>query len=398
MGGRGSTLSRALRVLPPSPPIRQGTPSMKQEPSHPPRPDAADGGIFSQVPLFVGGVGGCHTYRIPSLVVSNRGTLLAFCEGRRNGLSDTGSIDLLLRRSFDNGQTWKPARKIVDGGGNTAGNPAPVVERASDAVWLIFCRNAAEATEEMIMDGRAQRTVWATRSLDDGETWAPPREITDEVGRPSWTWYATGPGHGIQLRSGRLVIPCNHVPQVATQPYESGHAHVIVSDTGGANWRIGGIAQPGTSESTVVQATGGALYLNCRNYAGTHRRAYAWSRDDGDTFSEFGSDATLVEPVCQASLLRLGDAVPGREDWILFANPASTTRHTMTVRVSRDECRTWNCGRLLNAGRSGYSDLCVARDGSICCLYERGENSTYETITLACFSTDWLLAGDSAGG
>jgi sialidase-1 len=347
--------------------------------------------VLEQAPLFVGGDGGYRTYRIPALAVSSDGTLLAFCEGRRDGLADHGRIDLLLRRSFDHGKTWEPARVVVDGAGHTAGNPAPVVERASGAIALAFCRNAVDAKEEFITAGQAARTVWVTRSADDGATWETPREITADVKRPGWTWYATGPGHGIQLRGGRLLIPCDHIPAPSTILAAPARSHAILSDDGGATWRVGGIAPEKTNECAAVELADGSVYLNSRHYAGTNRRAVARSRDGGESFGEFGADDALVEPVCQDSLVGLADTGPGRGDWALFANPASTTRHRMTVRLSRDGCRTWERSLLLNEGRSGYSDLCVARDGTVCCLYERGEASTYETLTLARFPLGAIL-------
>jgi sialidase-1 len=164
------------------------------------------------------------------------------------------------------------------------------------------------------------------------------------------------------------------------------YAHVIYSDDHGQSWRIGGRAQAGTNECMAVETLDGAIYLNCRNYRGAKRRAYAWSRDGGMCFTESGWDEGLVEPICQASVVRHSS---GR---VLFANPASTARERFTVRVSEDECRSWSAGKVLHAGPAAYSDLAVLPDGTICCLYERGEANPYETLTLACFDLDWLTS------
>src|SRR3979490_1453926 len=161
-----------------------------------------------QTDIFRAGEGGYHTYRIPALIVSPKGTLLAFCEGRRNSASDTGDIDVLLRRSFDGGKTWASVQKIGDMGEDTVGNPAPVVERKTGAILLLLTSNPGRVTERQT--GPRDRTVWITRSTDDGASWSAPAEITTQVKHAGWTWYATGPGNGIQLRSGRLVIPCDH--------------------------------------------------------------------------------------------------------------------------------------------------------------------------------------------
>jgi len=238
--------------------------------------------------------------------------------------------------------------------------------------------------------------VWVTSSVDDGKTWAKPREITDTTKADAWTWYATGPCHGIQLANGRLVIPCDHVRGNSRNYAEYGYSHLIVSDDHGETWRIAGKAQPGTNESVVVETVNGELYFNCRNYVAPKRRAYAWSADGGDTFTEFGYEEDLVEPVCQASMLRHTDIHTHDKNRILFSNPASQNRERMTVRISYDECRSWSSGKVLHAGPSAYSDLCAAPDMTICCLYERGESSPYETLSFAKFDLAWLTDGEDS--
>ncbi len=356
--------------------------------------------MYEETNLFAGGENGYHTFRIPVLLTSKKGTILAFCEARKHSQADSGDIDIALRRSFDNGQTWDPMRIIVDNGPNVAGNPAPVMDRETGIIWMLFCKNLAEGPESMIVEGKAPRTVWVTSSADDGTTWAEPKEITKDVKDPSWTWYATGPCHGIQLQSGRLVIPCDHVAG-PTQSFndvessvaplsESGYSHIIYSDDHGKSWHIGGIAQKGTNESVIVQTIDGALYFNCRNYVGEKRRAYAWSLDDGESFTKPGWDDTLLEPICQASMIRFTDENSHDKNRILFSNPASDKRECLTVRLSYDECQTWNTGKVLHQGHSDYSDLCIASDMSICCLY--GSNN-YKFITLARFDLEWLTDG-----
>ena len=349
--------------------------------------------MYEETKLFESGTEGYHTYRIPALVVSNKGTILAFCEARKDTGSDTGDIDIALKRSFDNGKTWEPMRIIVDDGPNVAGNPAPVVDRDTGVIWLPFCKNLGDGPEPMIIAGEAPRTVWVTHSADDGVTWAEPKEITGDVKDPSWTWYATGPCHGIQLQSGRLVIPCDHVAGNSREYAKSGYSHVIYSDDHGESWQIGGVTQPGTNESVIVQTVDGALYFNCRNYVGEKRRVYAWSHDEGNSFPKSGWDDKLVEPICQASLIRFTDADSHGKNRVLFSNPASTKRERMTVRISYDECQTWSAGKLLYGGTSAYSDLCIAPDMSICCFYERAEADSRRTITFSRFDLEWLTDG-----
>ncbi|MBI1298460.1 exo-alpha-sialidase [bacterium] len=339
-----------------------------------------------QRPLFSSGEDGYHTYRIPALAVSTQGTVLAFCEGRKHGRGDAGEIDLLLKRSHDGGRSWGETQVVVTEPGMTCGNPCPVVDATTGVIWLPFCKNLADGDEDQIVLGKAPRTVWVTRSDDDGASWAEPVEITAAVKRLEWTWYATGPCHGIQLRSGRLLIPCDHMVGVyfdrKRDPY---HSHVIYSDDHGATWQIGGIINEGTNECAVAETVDGGVYINCRNYRGEKRRAVAWSHDDGDSFGDFTYDDTLVEPICQAALVNLPD-----EKAILFANPASVTRQQMTVRLSRDDGRSWPVAKVLHSGPAAYSDLAVTGAGEILCLYERGDNHPYEMLMLARFELSWL--------
>ncbi|HEY8506167.1 MAG TPA: sialidase family protein [Gemmataceae bacterium] len=340
-----------------------------------------------QAPLFVAGEGGYHTYRIPSLIVTKTGTLLAFCEGRKHGRGDTGDIDLILRRSRDGGRTWGPVQAVWDDGANTCGNPCPVVERDSGTVWLLMTHNLREDTEREIVDGTSKgtRTVWVTHSTDDGATWAEPAEITRDVKRADWTWYATGPGIGIQTRSGRLVIPCDN-KVAGTKARQS---HVIFSDDKGKSWKLGGVVGPKCNESQVVELSDGSLLLNMRSYEANNRRFVAVSKDGGATFSEPAEDDELIEPVCQASIIRY-DRVGDSKPLLLFSNPASRKRERMTVRVSADDGKTWSPGKLLHAGPAAYSCLTVLPNGEVGCLYERGEKGPYEAIVFARFPLDWV--------
>lgn len=343
--------------------------------------DGARGGLRDSgesEALFVAGEGGYHSYRIPSLLVTLDGTVLAFCEGRKNGQGDAGKIDVLLRRSVDGGRTWGPATLVAEDGTNTVGNPCPVQDRRTGTIWLLLCRNTEHGDEREIKAGRAPRDVLLTKSEDDGRTWAPLTDITSAVKRADWTWYATGPCHGIQLRSGRLLIPCNHAV-LDPQSGQSGPyiAHAIYSDDGGKTWELGEDAGPQTNECAAAELTDGTVYLNMRSYHGRNRRAESRSADGGRTWTPPELDEALVDPVCQGSVLRLSDGL------VLFSNAASATRDTLTVRASRDGCRTWDDGVVLQTGPAAYSDLAETTDGAVLCLYECGERHPYERIVLA---------------
>lgn len=337
-----------------------------------------------QSDVFAAGRDGYHTFRIPAMVVTNKGTVLAFAEGRKNGRGDSGDIDLVARRSTDAGRTFSPMQVLWDDAANTCGNPAPVVDRKTGTVWLLMTHNHGTAIEKAITENKAgaPRTVWITHSDDDGVTWAKPTEITADAKDAGWTWYATGPGAGIQLKSGRLAIPCDH-----KRPGDHGYAHVIYSDDSGKTWKLGGSVGPNTNECRIVELSDGHLMLNMRNYgiknadAAKLGRAISTSADGGLTWSEVTHDSTLVEPVCQASLIP-GPPVDGRASF-LFANPASAKRENLTIRLSLDDCKTWPRSVVLHPGPAAYSDLALLPDNTILCLYERGTKSPSERITLA---------------
>jgi sialidase-1 len=170
------------------------------------------------VPLFDSGEGGYHTYRIPALAVTTTGTVLAFCEGRKNGGGDSGDIDLVVRRSTDGGKSWGAQQVIWDDAGNCCGNPCAVVDRNTGTIWLLSTWNRGDdCTNARSSPRRAGTRVACSCSArtDDGRTWSAPQEITATTKRTNWTWYATGPGSGIQIEHGphrgRLVIPCDHI-------------------------------------------------------------------------------------------------------------------------------------------------------------------------------------------
>lgn len=327
--------------------------------------------------VFVAGTDGYHTFRIPAIVISPRGTLLAFCEGRRNGRSDTGDIDLVLRRSTDNGKTWGPLQVVWDDGPNTVGNPCPVIDRRTGTIWLPLTRNLGSDKQSEIVAGtsRGTREVWLTKSTDDGATWSRPVEITSQVKDPGWTWFATGPGVGIQLQNGRLVIPCDHSPVGKVTE----RAHVIFSDDGGATWQRGGSTAEGCGEAQIVELGDGTLLLNMRNVArGRHRRT-ALSTDAGLTWGETRVEPALPEPGCQASFIRhVSNIHPkGR---LFFTNPAGEKRERLTLRFSDDDGKIWSAGRVVHAGPAAYSCLAVLPDGAVGVLYECGARNAYERI------------------
>ncbi len=341
---------------------------------------ASTGQQISGEVVFQGRVEGYHTYRIPAAVATESGMLLAFCEGRKTGSGDAGDIDLLLRRSHDNGDTWSPHAIVHEEGGDapiTIGNPCPVVDRHTGVVWLAFCRNNERA--------------FVTSSQDDGLTWAEPEEMTAQLKAfPfGWTRLGTGPVNGLQLENGALVLP------VWLNDRKGGdyRSAVMLSGDHGKTWRAGGIvppALPGCNECTVAELANGQLYMNIRNNGPENRRGTASSGDGGMTWSAGRLERQLVGPVCQAAVLRADDAAT-----LLFSNPASTRRENLTVRISRDAANTWSPGAVVWPGPAAYSCLVPLKDGRYGCLFEAGEASPYESIRFARFSLEQLDKADN---
>ncbi|MGW5564389.1 exo-alpha-sialidase [Streptomyces tendae] len=347
--------------------------------------------------------GGYACFRIPAIVRTTDGTLLAFAEGRVLDCGDAGDIDIVLKRSTDGGRNWGPLQVVNDGGGDTHGNPAPVVDRATGRVLLLETYNAGRA------DGAncavpCARTPYLQHSDDDGRTWSAPRDLSPEILPPDWnSWYATGPVHGVQLTGGahpgRLVVGVNAETWDGTR-VTANHAALVVSDDGGEHWRTGAtdtwpVAADGTfrqkpSELTLTERADGALLVSGREENGTDlgHRTQALSRDGGDTFAApFRALPDLYAPQVQGAVLRLGDRT-------LLSVPADPDRRrTMTVRSSWDGGASWDSvdrGTVVTRDWSGYSDLVSVDDAAVGLLYEGGASDARDEIRFARFTEDWL--------
>ncbi|MBT3382812.1 MAG: hypothetical protein HN778_00675 [Prolixibacteraceae bacterium] len=330
--------------------------------------------------LFKSGTDGYQTFRIPAIVCTNSGKLLAFAEGRVKGSSDTGDIDLVMKSSADEGKTWSQLKIIWNDNKNVCGNPAPVVDRKTGEIHLLTTWNLGEDHERDIIAGKSEdtRRVFITSSKNEGEKWSTPKEITSSTKQKNWTWYATGPCHGIQLQNGenngRLVIPCDHI-EAGTKKYFS---HIIYSDNNGKTWELGGTTpQDQVNECTIAELPNGKLLLNMRNYDRTQKsRKISFSEDGGLTWSNIQTDTTLIEPICQASLL-----FSEKNNSLYFLNPASkNSRTNMTLKLSSDFGSSWQTVKVLNSGASAYSDLTLINKNKLGCLYEGGVFSPYEGI------------------
>ena len=336
----------------------------------------AEAPLFEEQALFESGADGYHTYRIPALCVTNEGTVLAFCEARKNSSRDHGDVDLALKRSADGGATWSKMEIIADDGDHTIGNACPVVDSKTGTIWLPLCRD--------------NKRILMMNSTDGGRTWSKAIDLTEKVKPSGGHWFGAGPGHGIRLASGRLLVPC--WADATAKLGEAQFSYVFYSDDAGATWKVGGaLDRDASDECEVVELSDGTVYMNARSRQGKRQRAYAISRDGGETWSAVEFDPKLPEPSCQGSLVRFTDAKRQDKNRVLLAAPADPSSRTrMTVRLSYDECRTWPVAKVVRAGSAGYSDLAVNRQTQALLLYESDD---YSKLTLARFDLEWLTGG-----
>ncbi len=354
-------------------------------------PARAEPEVFRTV-LRKSGDEGVHTYRIPGLAVTEKGTLVAVFDLRHTGGGDLpGDIDVGCLRSTDRGEAWGPMSRILDypaaepgARGNGVGDPAILIDRETGdifvaALWSKGNRGWHGSGPGLSPDETGQLVI--ARSRDDGLTWSEPVSITPQIKDPAWRLCFQGPGTGISLRDGTLVFPAQF-KDATNVP----HACFIMSADHGETWTISPPAIPGappTSEAQIAEAGDGSLLLSMRDESRSGQRVWArWSRDgDGMKGKWRAPWHDLPDPTCMAGLVRHPTGA------LLFSNPKSAkARVGLTVRASPDDGKTWSEGRLLDAGSSAYSCLAVWPDGEIGLLYEAGAG-----LVFARFSLAWVL-------
>jgi len=335
---------------------------------------------FSESTVYEAGTDGYISIRIPVLLLAGNGDLLAFAEGRA-ARSDTGRIDLILRRSTDGGKTWSATSVVVSDNENTNGNPCPILDPDTGDICLVYTTNLGSDRESEILVGNAApRRVHRCYSRDNGLTWTAPEDISAQARKDNWTWYATGPCHGICISAGRYIVPCNH-GEIENGENLGTRSHLIFSDDKGESWQIGAMSDLGTNEATVAETPQG-LYVNMRNTFPHKKRAYTISQDGGITFGACQTAKQLNDPYCQGS-------VYGYEGGLFFCNAnAKLIRKNLTLRHSADGGITWNRGLVIARKAGAYSDIAMSKSGTVFVLYEGAREKLYDTITLAGIPAD----------
>jgi sialidase-1 len=369
--------------------------------------------FLEKMDLFEEMTDGFVLYRIPGIVVTSKGSVLAYCEARKYTVADRGEIEIHMRRSTDAGLTWSPPKQIAHLGPRLARNPhmspkkkkkdmgGPDEQTVNNPVAIADCNGVVH----FVYCVEYMRSFYM-RSADDGITWSKPVEITYAFEKfrtdCDWQAIATGPGHGIQLSTGRLVVPV-WLATYEGKPRIKRASSVILSDDSGATWQRGDIAIVGGNESNVAELSDGGVILTARNSAPSNRRAVAFSKDGAIGWSKTEFAAELLEPGCMAGMVDYPPTGTTKRHLLLFSNPHTTerrhsARRNVTIKVSYDDGRTWPVSKTLEHGPSAYSDLAVLPDGTVLCFYESGRPGSdrphrewaYACLRLARFNLEWL--------
>lgn len=363
------------------------------------------------------GQDGVDTYRIPGLVTTNAGTLVAVYDIRYNNSKDLQEdIDIGMSRSTDGGRTWEPMRVIMDMGEygglpqnlNGAGDPSILYDHTTNTLWVAALWMSGSAPDKMLwwasqpgMTPQETGQFILVKSTDDGLTWSEPINITGQIKDPAWQLLLQGPGRGITLADGTLVFPAQFKADVGVKALDGGqytcHSTLVYSRDGGVSWQIGTGAKSNTTEAQVVQLSDGTLMLNMRDDRNradkgeTNGRAVAVTADLGKSWAIHpSSNSALPEPNCMASLIA-ADVKTGSagKRVLFFSNPADkSSRIKMTVRMSADDGMTWpadNAIEIYAPQGYGYSCLTMVDEEHVGILYEGTKELYFQKIPVKDF-------------
>lgn len=345
-------------------------------------------------------------WAIPNIVTTPNGVVLCFATARIGDNHDWGNVQqVVMLRSADNGATWQGPQVIAAIDDWTVRQTSAIVDPETERILVFghksprFNAEGERISETWNMAHPAERKALGAaqffiESRDDGLSWSEMKEID----LPYWPH---DPGIGLKYgaHKGRLILPAR-TNRGTTFDWKNLFNGVLISDDHGDSWRAGGLTQSHVGEACVVELSDGRVYVNSRNHNDNFGvRVHAISSDGGETFTEFGSDPQLIEPTCDAGMVRYNGPEDGNV--ILFSNPAvkatrrwdGPSRRRMSVKASFDDCQTWPLERLVFAGPSAYSGLAVGRDGMIFLVYERaspGGSDSRENLAIARFNLAWL--------
>lgn len=363
------------------------------------------------------GQDGCDTYRIPGIVTTNAGTLIAVYDNRYNNSKDLQEdIDIGMSRSTDGGRTWEPMRVIMDMGEygglpqnlNGIGDPSILYDHATGTLWVAALWMSGSAPDKMLwwasqpgMTPQETGQFILVRSTDDGLTWSEPINITQQIKDPAWQLLLQGPGRGITLDDGTLVFPAQFKADIGVKSLDGGqytcHSTIVFSRDGGNSWHIGAGAKSNTTEAQVAQLADGSIMLNMRDdrnrsdKGDTNGRAVAVTSDLGKTWTVHpSSNSALREPNCMASLISADVIVNGMPKQVLFfSNPNDkNSRVKMTIKASTDQGLTWpeaNQIELFGPSGYGYSCMTMVDENHIGILYEGVKELYFQKIPVAEF-------------
>lgn len=343
------------------------------------------------VDVFVSGTEGYHTLRIPSIARTANGTLHAFAEGRLTNSSDPGGthIDLVHKRSTNGGKNWSelilldrhPDSDVanLEKDRTAAANAVALVDRTNDRLWLFNTR--------LVDRNLGSFQTWALYSDNGGVTWSQPQRIRVpryEL-RGSCDIYPNL-GSGIQMKSGRLIIPATRRTVDKTQSF------ALYSDNNGAEWHAGEVVEAAVNEAQIVELIDGRLLMSVRPNSGGDRLV-AWSSDGGEHWTKpapLFSSTRVAEAIERYTRAGENGAQRNRLLHTIPAGGSLGPRSNLEIRISYDEGVSFGISRTVYSGYAAYSDLVNIDSDRVGILWERGETTSYQFITFTLVNRAFL--------